>query len=378
MKSAFDRLRKFLVDPLVGWPNADLMVEERTRHKLRDGFAPYVEILDWPSLRDLFLEHDIRANRYRQRVRTQGKLAIAMATAGLIFAALSSLITDAQEIWRYTFGIFACLLTFLGGALGFEHLVLGYSKRRWLYERAWTERLRQFYFQTIHHHLPLILSALSGDQTAKAEWKQIQDSEIAWFVKNWPADPESVFTALKDDILDGEAWLRGPPNEIDPSVLGDPAVGGLTEFVGRQRLGVQTSYTGRKLDRTIHGPSTRAGIFRTVANGLTGLVLLVALTMGFLILGDYPLSEPPLLWLAAAQGAGCALVAGLRIADEGLRFSDEADLYSWYSAAVLKMSHGYETAENYDRLLRLRELEQASYVEFRRFILMHKEANFLL
>lgn len=369
-------LKKNMVRPLDNWDNPDLMLAETRREALAQEHPWAVKMFDWPELRKLFHEHDLQANFYRKVVRWQGRLAIGLAVAGLFLAALLPVLAVDNQILLRALGAIASFSAVFGGIIGFEHLFLGKAKRRWLCERFWTERLRQFYFQTILRNLEI----LTSDQLpfSSDDWKEIRASELHWFINDYMKNPDVALTDVEKDLLDEKAWLRSEPVfGIVKEVMGG-RLPNILSFFQSQRLNIQEEYIREKISSDPFSPSKLAAATGLVANFLAGLVLLVAIFIGVQFWTNPDVSGKLLTWGLALEAIGCVLLAGVRVLDEGLRYTEETDLYSWYAAKVTKLHRRFTASSEQEKLAIILEMEQATYEEFRRFFIAHSRANFLL
>src|SRR5208337_296289 len=95
-------------------------------------------------------------------------------------------------------GFLSALVMAVVGLVGRSQVLTGGEKRRRLYNRYWTERIRQFHFQWILNTLPRAADALDDDR-AFAEWKAARDGAFEDFRRETKRDLVTVFDRLNED-----------------------------------------------------------------------------------------------------------------------------------------------------------------------------------
>jgi hypothetical protein len=71
-------------------------------------------------------------------------------------------------------------------------------------------------------------------------------------------------------------------------------------------------------------------------------------------------------------------VIALRVLNEGLLVTTEAERQRWYLASVRSIAGRFEKANTADCIRLLREHERLAYQEMRRFLITFKEARFIM
>ncbi len=109
-------------------------------------------IFDWPEMRALFLEHERPGNAARKRSQKNSMILVAWGGLGLalaawiyFFASLWSQPPQKALVYEVVGGLSASVMAVVG-LVGRSQVLTGGEKRRWLYNRYWTERMRQFHF----------------------------------------------------------------------------------------------------------------------------------------------------------------------------------------------------------------------------------------
>ena len=106
--------------------------------------------------------------------------------------------------------VIGCSFVLVGGLMGLWHL-LGHSGRaRWLLDRLWTERLRQFHFQYLINNLDAAIAAM-GDDAKLENYRSLRDGALRAFIddtaKNlWARSFIEAIRWLADDHDDARAW----------------------------------------------------------------------------------------------------------------------------------------------------------------------------
>lgn len=374
---ASDNALGFLADPLSNWPNDDLLLDERTREYFLKHHAAAFPILDWPRLRDLFNRHEDLANSYRDRSRRSGMIAVAATTVGLLITAFSPVLNAVLPSFDWLIGISATLFIVIGSGLALEYLIRGNMKYRWLANRLWTERTRQFYFQYLIQNLDVAAKAMNDPEALTALVRD-RDSKLAEYKKITMASIREVMDRLSKDRAARDPWLvdawRSPPALPATS----ENLSELLHILQRQRFGIQKRYVGHKLAQTVNSPAWRASVTAIVSNVLTLVLPLTALAIAFCILFGHSSNDPLLLGLVAVQAAAAAIVAGIRAFDVGFRWSDDGNRYGWYLARTEELERTFLAEGVEGKIEALRQMERASYEELRLFLQAQNSAHFLI
>lgn len=373
-------LSAFFANPLAGWANDDLLLDERRRAEIKTQFPNAIRVLDWPELRDAFVGYDAHANLSRRTNRGHGVVAVSLGYTGLVLSAASVLIPDWGVLftrWDVVVAVAGALLTVLGGWVGFQTFLIGRRKREWIVNRFWTERLRQFYFQFIINNLPAASGAMGSADAFKA-FDEIRTMALSDFMVGTDRSFDRVLTAMLSDTGEADPWIeRGWEREdaIEPDSLGAELIAAL----GETRLGVQERYTQRKLRQGYHSASWRLGVLRALGDLLTVTVLFITLAIGVVAGFSNTTSTPPLEILIFAGAVLSGGVVALKAIEEGQQLAADDERYSWYLASVRALKQRFNMATNgATRLHVLRELEHLSYQELRRFILAARASRFLM
>lgn len=367
-------------DPLEGWTNDDLLLDDKERKHFYRRHPRLAPIFDWPELRQAFEIREQPAKAARKKSRRHGVIAVAFGFAGLALTALTPYFAklasnpDIAERW---IGGAAAALIVLGTLVGFQQALIGQAKRRWLISRYWTERIRQFHFHLIVNNLERAAAALDGGAALDA-WRTFRRSKLDDFLHDAEKTLATSFDALEDDHAEEEVWVDRAWSEPAPAPPETPELAELLKGLQEQRIGVQERYTALKLKPGLYSPETRAKWLHGVSDVCTAAILPVTVAVGAIYFNG---SKGPHLWLFGMLGlAGTltAFVVALRVLNEGLLLRTEAERYRWYLASVRSIARRFETADTADRIRLLRELERLAYQEMRRFLITFKEARFVM
>ena len=372
-------------DPLKDWPNDDLLVGDEERMDFCRRRPRLARIFDWPEMRVLFLEHDRPSNAARKRSQKNGKIAVACGFLGLALAALLyffAKVSSQPELVDKVVGGLSAVLIAVVGLVGRSQVLTGAEKRRWLSNRYWTERIRQFHFQWILNTLPKAAAALDDDR-ALAEWKASRDAAFGDFRRDTKGDLATVFDRLNDDRAEQVVWIDPAWARPAETIEDRPEVGELLAGLRALRLGVQERYTRLKLHSGVFSPKTRLGWLLGASNTLTVLIMLLTVPMGVAHVFGFALSDGKIPWwfllLGGLSGTFGAAVVSIRVVNEGLLLRTETERYEWYLASVRSIAERFDAAADAPTKVRLmREMERLAYQEMRRFLLAFQAARFVM
>lgn len=367
----------FFADPLKDWANDDLLIKDEARGHFRRHEPDAFQLLDWPELRKSFLKCEETAQRMKKRAQQQGVLAVCLMTAGLLMTAFAQALTGANVIDPFWAGLSASSLIIAGAYLAFEHFVRGKAKNSWLAARFKAERTRQLYFQFLIQHIDLACQAM-GDGTALENYKTLRARKLSEFETIFMASVRPAMEHLRQDSANADPWID-PAWRVAPSVVGlGPAFDDLCRILQNQRFGIQRRYTQLNLEHSIQSPQWRAKITTGLADCLTLLLPVTALLICIALFAGYGSADRLLVWLVAIQAGSAAIVASLRVFDEGMRWGDDARRYFWYLAETEETERKFLSAGPQGKLEALREMERVSYEELRWFLQTQERSRFLI
>lgn len=357
--------------PLKSWSNDDLLLRSAGREAFAREDALSFRVLDWPELRERFQVHDRRANAAKKRSRRLGLTSVILAGFGSAALALTPLLPQSIETIGISIGLAA---TVAGIGAGLWHLFQRNGKAHWLYDRTWTERLRQFYFQDVLMHFDDALLAMRGD-VALAAYRQRRTAALEAVVRRLTRDLSNSDGIDNDHTLE-LTWL-----DRDAALPAVPADGGgraedadrLLKRLRQQRLEIQGHYVNVNQVSHPFAAHVRKGWLAVTGDITTALVVVLAVVGGVALLAGQTGLSGILLALMGAAGAGGLMT---RLLDSGLRDRVEAERYDWYRAAIERAMMRFDAGDRAGKIAVLREFEETSYQELRQFLRSHRNDRF--
>jgi hypothetical protein len=372
-------------DPFRNWPNSDLLIDAEDRAFFTRHFPAYAPIFDWPELRALFEAYDGVAASARKHSRRSGVIAVLAGFFSLGVAATVPLVneltrgTAAQLPTQAALGGVAAAFAIVSVMFGYTQVLTGREKSRWLTNRFWTERIRQFHFQLIVNHLPAVVAAITSKEHLQ-HWLEFRTAQLDQFNHDYLRGVEDKIHHLELDEAEDSPWLLDEWERPGPVPTASPELDMVLKLMEQQRFGIQQRYAERKLRRGWHSPETLAQWVLNLSDTFTALLLLATIIAGLgsiLLLTQH--AGPLVHFIAGLVAAvASAIVVAMRALKEGLLFSADAERYRWYLAAVRTLYRRFERGELARKVFLLRELEHLAYQEMRRFILSCSQARFVM
>jgi len=365
--------------------NNDLLANEGDRRLAKDIYPRLRHVLYHPELLELFSHYDALANTAKKRSHCAGLVAILLGTFALISASTEAFFHESHQPPRML-GVVSAMAGILSVAIGLWGVLYGKAKRRWLYQRLMTERLRQFHFQTFVSHLPDIIASL-GTPGGIDAYKKTRDRWFNDFKARYKGHLDAELTRIIDgskEAKESDVWLHEPPIR-DPSVLRTD----LSEvFAAYKALRIthQLQYANYKLRQEgslwALSPKKLGEILSQAA--FLCVVFLFALHLAIAI----GLSIPSWKGVAAFARHPCVHVAALwcaifalaiRALEEGLGVRDETERYRDYRSSVEVIRERFEQASDPKEKLRImEEMERMSYDEMCSFLRDAHDTRFVM
>jgi hypothetical protein len=365
-----------IVNPMYEWCNDDLLFKKDMRDFIFAQHPRLSPILDWPELRSRFAAFDAAAGQARRGSRQTGIVAGALGFVSLLIVAVLPL-SAFVALPTKALGVSAAILALVSTIWGYWQILKGDRKAMWLTNRYWTERLRQLYFQFIINNLPLAARAMH-DPAALAEWHALRAAALARFDHHHVGSATSSILQMKDDDAEEAFWHDHGWNErmIAPPDL--PELDELFFVLDMQRFKIQLRYAALKTAAGAYSSKSRSFAVRLLSDILTLVALASVVIGGIALLFNHKPDQLLVLTSAAIAALCSATILFLRVLNEGLQLSSEAERYTWYRAAVASLERRYEQAGRLERIDILRDMERLSYQEMRWFIISFQEARFIL
>lgn len=357
-------------DPLAGWSNDDILLTKPARATLGARHLRSLRVLDWPELRAQFSRHDAPANQHASRSRGLGLGSVASATAGLIVAGFAPLAGSSAPL----IGATAASLCLAGIVSGAVHWLDRSAKARWLGNRFWTERMRALYFQTLINNLGLVAAAMRDD-AALGEWKAARTRALAALPT--PDDLTARIGKLTGNTGDDETWVLADWVRTPPPPEPSEELDIVFTLLRTQRFDSQIAYIDRKLGDSFRTPRRRSRVVQLGGQILPTVAIVAALCIGIMLLaGREPDGLMVRLALAVASGAVAAALA-LRMVNDDLKLSEDANRYAWYGASVQAARTRFDAGDPGEKLAALREMEIVAYHDLREFIAAHWRGRYV-
>lgn len=359
-------------DPLKGWPNDDLLLDDASRAYFRENRSALFRVLDVPRLRERFQAYDRGAAAARRLSRRLGVVSVLMMGGGVMLAAATPLL-DVGAAQKTASAISAALI-FLGGCVALWHMLASRQRMNWLANRFWAERIRQFHFQFLINNLSDAAAAMRDDARL-AEFNVKRERAFLECMLETRHTAERI-RELEQDLSEERAWMdpawKAEPRELKQS----PEMADLLEAIYRLRVRIQGDYARLKLLPGSYSPTTRAAAFKGVSDLCSALVVAIALCAVTATLANAAQSVLVPLWVAIGVLSAAGLM--MRALDHGLQPTLDHARNEWYLAALETIDVRFREGDVPEKVRALRELERLSYQELRRFTISHMHANFLM
>lgn len=377
--------------------NDDLLLAQASRDRASREFPTVFHVLDHEELRGAFRTDNDIANRAKRQSHVAGFWAVIAA-----FAALSS--ASIEPLWRHLFSPWPQVIAVIAASLGLTSfclaaIVLVYGKRKsnWLHTRLYTERLRQFHFQSFLWRLPQIAVSLK-DENARNDYRRKREEWFKTYRDNF--DPGAQLAAILNPAALAPIWLHPHPISEEPPVqVGDledlfrayetfrfAEQEGYAEYMLRQLNPPEPAgSTGPRRRRLLWlwypGVDEPLKVKRKILGILftSAFATLVVMHVGILLshLSNWHLFESAWPHLTIVLAALLAVAA--KTLSEGFALDREIERFEEYRALVSSLRRAFREAASTDRKVRIMvEMEKASFEEMRMFLRSNYEAAFLM
>jgi hypothetical protein len=359
-------------DPLATWNNHDLLLDAAALADLETHNPKLFRVLDWPELREAFVQNDRLAAKAKWLSKHRGVAAVVTGGLGLaVLGAEGFFNTPEATAWIRSIAL--ALMT-AGGLLGIFELAVLRARREWLAARFWSERLRQVYFQFLVREHILAARAIDND-LALEEFKELRAALFKAFYVD-PEDPRVAIKLLMKDLANDHVWVVARPTAPPPPEL-PAALDMLLMGLRYQRIGVQEEYSAKNLGDDIYSAPLRDRLLRLLSDLALGLTLAFAVCAWIATIFDKLFARLDAReWLGAvAVVSACGLIA--KALKEGLKTEAELARYEGYSQAVARVRADFDSGHMPARIAALEELEKLAYIELRSFLAAHHAARFI-
>ncbi len=366
--------------------NTDLLLQPEDLALAKQKWPCLEHVLDHPELRDSFTKDDDVANRAKKQSQRSGIQAVLLAVLSLCIASTAPVWPKEPHLaWTHL------ALTLLAGGLGIAavmvaHFGLLYGKRKntWLIKRLRTERMRQFFFQTLLCRLPEIEQSMSSGPSGADSFRDQRNQWLNEFLSEYDEQRWAVskMTEVLDANIRSGVWLHE-----NCALTPKPSSQVLTDVFAAYRtlrFKAQLDFANYKLRPEAGGLSIFKMPLREQQRNLrltwwflfVGLVMLdVIIVAGALASLPFAVSHWPhliIVWLAISA-------IGVRTIESGMALSGEIERYSDYRVEVAELAHRFDTAHtDREKLALMREMEIVSFEEMKRFLRQNNNASFVM
>lgn len=382
--SLVDRGRnKFFPDPLADWDNDDLLLTDRARMTVEAAYPAAFRILDWPELREEFAIHDRQAAAEKNKINRHGMWGAVLTTFGVSIVTIAPLLPPG---WAQRLAVIpGCALVVIGALIGLSHLFFNDARNKWLIHRIWAERLRQFYFQFIINNLHDITTAMAED-AALASYRSTRNAILRAFMDMMQAKLSSdtkrrAIQRIAADHQDTQTWTQFSWNEASTLAGFDETASNtqLFECLHYRRIEIQSIYATRNLVVGANGPRGMSLVAGKLADFLTVVFVISLFFAGYSIASSDSNGSrlPDILIALSGVAAACGLF--LRLLDQGMGYSLDAERYELYLGQMELVKQRFEDARSNmgAKVDALRQLEVYAYREMRQFLNIHLRSRFI-
>lgn len=381
--------------------NDDLLLAEPARERARREHSTVFHLLDYDKLRNAFRPKNNSSNCAKRQSHVAGFWAVIAALAALTSAASEPLWAHSAQPWPSAIAIASALMGLLSFSVGARGLLYGSRKAAWLHTRLYTERVRQFHFQTFVWRLQEIAESLRSERS-QSEYRMKRDQWFSAFNNELNIDGEVALTEVVSPTNVPKMWLHTNASDTDePSAPDGLDLADVFRAYEVFRFAEQQGYaeymlrSGNSPDRTkgseqrtrrinwpwYPGVDLPLRVKRRVLNLLWISALVVLVLMHVVILLSHLAGWRGFggSWAHATVVSVALLGVAIKTLSEGFALTREVERYEEYRAVVSALWQIFREASSpRQKLHAMVEMEKASFEEMRMFLRSHHEATFLM
>ena len=376
--------------------NDDLLMAPESRERAEEQYPGVYHLLDHERLREAFRQRNQAANLAKKQSQAAGFWAVFLAALALTVAAVESLWGHLADPIPRVIALVSALLalvSFLIAALG---LIYGKRKLRWLHARLYTERLRQFHFQTFLWRLPEIVASL-GSKEARARFSTQRDQWLEQFNDEFDGGADAQLAQILRPRGMPRIWLHGDASFADePQVPEGVDLSPVFRAYEKFRFEEQKNYAEYMLRPSNKPDSTRARrpwwlwypgadlpllAMRTTLRTLwiASFAVIIIIHLGITVsraAGGHAFEDA---WPHLCIVTAAFLAIAFKTLSEGLALTREIERYEEYESVVDGLRSAFQTATDSHRRVRIMmDMEKASFEEMREFLRSNYEATFIM
>jgi hypothetical protein len=384
--------------------NDDLLLAREARERARQEHNAVFHVLEHEQLREAFRRENDAANRAKWESHVAGFWAVAAALMALVGAASEPLWEHLAAPWPRVIAIVSAALGVLSFFVSIVGLIYGKRKSAWLHARLYTERLRQFHFQSFVWRLPEIVVSLRSGEASHNEYRAKRDLWFNIFEGEIRGKGDAQMSALLHPTAVPVIWLHPGASNGEEPVMPDMSGVNLNDIFRAYevfRFDEQQGYaeymlrlsnrpnpdrdTGQRPRRTtwlwypgINQPLT---VKRKALNTLWIIALAVIILLHLVVMVSHIVGHLLLesVWIHVIIVWAALLAVAVKTLSEGFALSREIERYEEYRTVVSGLKNAFRAAESPHRKLQIMiEMEKASFEEMRVFLRSHHEATFIM
>lgn len=367
--------------------NHDLLLDEASQNLARDTYPEIFFLLFDEYLIGKFAPIDRRANSRKRKAQTYGLLAILLAVTSLLGSAVAPILhAHGNKLLETTIIVISVATGLLAVTLGCSSILYGSAKRKWIYDRLKTEKLRQLHFQRFFLNITDTLKALKGQKTIDDYFRERNSwtDQVSQRI-NKVADSEIMQITATDGHI--EPWL---PKSISQNVVDarNEAVRSLEKLNSDQKRQIYDAYLHLRLrhqaDYALHKLAGHGEIVGrlTLLKMAASVAFVIAILVHVLILFavfNFPkhiesLHVVALSAFVVAVGAE-KLIEGLGLNSSRIRYKEYAAKMSSLMNRFIDSCQMNETDEIVGIMI---DTERAAFEEMREFVRTYDESSFVM
>lgn len=359
-------------DPLESWDNPDILVDSAARADLEAKDPALFRILDWPKLREAFLEQNLLATKFKRASKRQGLAASTLAGAGLALLGAEPFVPESNNIFL---GVALSLMT-IGAIFGILDWLILTARRKWLAHRFWSERLRQFYFQFLLQEYALAGHAIADDQSYR-DLIAKREKHFEQFHQN-QTDSRVIMDRVAKDNFNELVWVLEDWKKPPASSQDIPGLDHMLKGLRVQRINKQLEFANKNLGDDIYSAPLRHRLLRGMTYGAIILTAVFALLAWASLVSGQPVLRYEMRELLGLVAITSAIGVTSKALNEGLRTHADIGRYENYHHALCRVKDEFIGGSQRKKINALIELERLSYIELRAFLIDHGAAQFVV
>lgn len=380
--------------------NDDLLLGEEARKRAESEFADVYHIINNTALQDRFREVNTEANRSKRTSQVAGIYAVLLAFVALACAATESAWVHSPDNWPRIIAGVSGLMGLISALIAWRGFLYGTNKAIWLENRLYTERLRQYHFQSFVQRISAMAETISSE-AGVTDYKNERDALFKEFEADFRKNRGAYLKKLLDPKTPPSVWLHGANVTTPKQPDSNADLSRIFEAYDVFRFAEQEGYArymlrerNEKKEKAAEKANSKSGFSNWIidqpllrkrrwfdGSWYWAMIILVAMHVaivaGQFLPVHYPHSVEKTLHVLIVVFALMAIAA--KTLSEGFALTREIERYEEYYAVVHNLRKEFKAADSTAEKLRIMaELEEASYEEMRVFLRSNNEAKFVM